>query len=173
MSFRRRWSIRSLLALLVLFASGSSFLLSQEKGVDALQTEVKGKYRVILRKLISGEEPADPKNQEHVDALKTETMLLTLQFVDPLYLDATPGDKSKSMDILIQKVNTDVGVKKGSAITEGMAKNPAKTQAAAKLFTQFFCENAKYVILQHQRRTPVSSLNLTRAPGQPRDPGPG
>ena len=94
MSLRQRWSIRSLLALVLLTLFGSSFVHSQEKGLEALQQDVTVKYRILIPDPLRGYDgtkndvTADPKNPEHIAALKAETKWLTFRFVDPLFLNA-------------------------------------------------------------------------------------
>ena len=148
-----RGAVRWLLFLGVFFAGSS--LVRAQKGLEELERDLYKKHRLILVDLLRGIVVGNDKLPEHTEALSAQTEYLTRRFVDAVFVDAPPGSPpKKSMEFLIDQVEVDL---------KQLRDNKAKNQAAAKLYTHYFCLHAKGVIQKDEKRNPRSTLNLTRA----------
>ncbi len=155
MSFRRYRTVLRLLALITFFV-GSSSVVRAQRGLEELERELRTKHRAVLAELLRGTVAADDAKPEHKDALNAQTEYLARRFVDPIFQSTPPGstERSKTMAYLIDHARIDV---------DELNRFKANNQAAAKLYTHYFCVHAKAVLLTDPKRTPVSSLNLMRA----------
>jgi hypothetical protein len=154
----RHYALCGILAVFTLATTGSAVVRSQEKGLEALKSDLDGKYRTILKDLLRGDVEADPKNPEHVAAISTETEYLARRFVDPLFLNTPPNppdrDREKTLTYLIGRVDIDLNE---------MARSKKNIQPVASLYTHYFGLHAKAVIQGRAKAIPVAALNLARA----------
>ena len=151
---RRCRTVRWLLIPFAFFVSGSSFVHAQ-KGLEELERELRTKHRAILVDLLRGNVEANPNTPGHVEAISAETEYLTRRFIDPIFTYAPPGaPRTKTMTYLIEQVEIDV---------RQITRSKNDVRAVAKMYTHYFCQHARKVILSDDRRTPLSSMCLTAA----------
>jgi hypothetical protein len=151
---RPRFAVCGILSVFALTTTAPAAVRSQQRGLEALKSDLDGKYRTLLNDLLRGDVEADPKNPDHVAAINTETEYLARRFVDPLFLNTPPNPPEKTLNYLIGRVTVDLDL---------MTRSKKNIQPVANLYTHYFGLHAKAVIQGRAKAIPVAALNLTRA----------